>query len=59
MSSGAGSSRGSRAAGTRLAWPVGGLTRSERIEMGDATKILFLHTSSYLYLFNAASRERE
>ena len=61
--SGAGTSRGSRAAGTRLARPVGGLTRPElssvNTELRDAAKILFLHTSIYLYLFNAASRERE
>ena len=63
---GAGTSRGSAAPGTRLARPAGGITSQEpgqqlgeRAEMGDATEILFLHTSIYLYLFNAVLRERE
>ena len=30
--------------------------RTPTHKMGDATKILFLDTSSYLYLFNAALR---
>ena len=52
---GAGTSRGSRAAGTRLARPVGGLTRPEPSSVNterDAAKILSLHTPhKYLFIF--------